>query len=243
MLPGLWRRLRTVRASAWLGFQIEANWSDPFLFAVYAMAKPLASALILLVMYRVVVGGALDDPRFVALYLGNALYMYVILLLVGLSWAVFEDREQYKMLKYMAITPHGLVPYLLGRSWAKFLLASASVAILLAFGIVVLGMRFAFTPAAVAGFLAALVLGVVGVTGLGLVLSGCALVFARQSTTCCAAWCSRRTSCRAGCRRFRLRCRSRGGSRRRAARCTRRSSRACWPCPSPSCGRRCSGPP
>jgi ABC-2 type transport system permease protein len=96
--------------SAWLGFQIESNWSDPIVFAVYALAKPLATSLILLAMYKVVIGGALSDPRFVALYVGNALYVFVNLLLVGLSWAVFEDREQYKMLKYVAAAPIGLVP-------------------------------------------------------------------------------------------------------------------------------------
>ena len=60
-------RLRPLRASAWLGFQIESNWSDPIVFAVYALAKPLATSLILLAMYKVVIGGAISDPRFVAL--------------------------------------------------------------------------------------------------------------------------------------------------------------------------------
>ena len=176
-------RLRPVRAAAHLGFQIESNWSDPMVFLIYALARPLATSLILVVMYRVIVGPSSSDPRFVALYVGNALYTYVLLLLVGLSWAVFEDREQYRMLKYVAMAPMGLVPYLLGRSWAKFVLATLSASVVLGFGVVVLGMRFPLTPLAAALGIGATLVGAAGVAAVGLVLAGCALVFARQSMT------------------------------------------------------------
>jgi ABC-2 type transport system permease protein len=172
-----------MRAAAHLGFQIESNWSDPMVFLVYALAKPLATSLILLVMFKVIVGGATSDPKFVALYVGNALFTYVLLLLVGLSWAIFEDREQYRMLKYVATAPMGLVAYLLGRSWAKFVLASLSAGMVLGFGVVVLGMRFAVTPVTVALGLVTTVVGAAGVAAVGLVLAGMALVFARQSMT------------------------------------------------------------
>ena len=174
-------RLRPLRASAWLGFQIESNWSDPIVFAVYALAKPLATSLILLAMYKVVIGGAISDPRFVALYVGNSLYVFVNLLLVGLSWAVFEDREQYKMLKYVAASPVGLVSYLLGRSLTKFVLATISAILVIAFGIFVLGLRLDVTPLSVLTLVAALGVGAVGIVAVGLVLAGLSLVFARQS--------------------------------------------------------------
>ena len=175
--------MRPLRAAARLGFQIESNWSDPLVFAVYALAKPLATSLILYVMFQVIVGAGTGDPRFVALYVGNALYAYVLLLLVGLSWAIFEDREQYKMLKYVAMAPMGLVAYLLGRSWAKFVLATLSATVVLGFGVIVLGMRLLATPWSIAGFLAVTLVGAVGVTAVGLVLAGLAMVFARQSMT------------------------------------------------------------
>ena len=174
-------RLRPLRASAWLGFQIESNWSDPIVFAVYALAKPLATSLILLAMYQVVIGGSISDPRFVALYLGNSLYVFVNLLLVGLSWAVFEDREQYKTLKYVAVSPVGLVSYLLGRSLTKFVLATISAVLVILFGIFVLGLRLEVTPLSVLTLVAALGVGAVGIVGVGLVLAGLAMVFARQS--------------------------------------------------------------
>ena len=43
-LPRAWRSFRTAIG---LGWAVESNWSDPFLFAIYTIAKPLAAALIL----------------------------------------------------------------------------------------------------------------------------------------------------------------------------------------------------
>ena len=183
MPPRLKEALRPLRAAARLGVQIESNWSDPLVFLVYALAKPLATSLILWVMFQVVVGAGASDPRFVALYVGNALYAYVILLLVGLSWTVFEDREQYRMLKYVALAPMGLVAYLLGRSWVKFVLSTLSAAVVLGFGALVLGMRFDATPGSLLAFAVVTLVGTAGVTAVGLVLAGCAMVFARQSMT------------------------------------------------------------
>ncbi|MBE2269679.1 MAG: hypothetical protein IAE80_15690, partial [Anaerolinea sp.] len=69
--------LRAFLTAAWLGWQIESNWASPFLFAIYAIARPLASALILVVMYSVITDGATDQPIFAYIYLGNALYILV----------------------------------------------------------------------------------------------------------------------------------------------------------------------
>jgi ABC-2 type transport system permease protein len=94
---------------------------------------------------------------------------------------VFEDREQYKMLKYVATTPIGLVSYLLGRSLTKFVLATISAILVLAFGIVVLGLRFAVMPLTPFALVAILAVGAVGIVAVGLVLAGLSMVFARQS--------------------------------------------------------------
>ena len=40
-----------------LGWQMEANWTDPFLFFIYSVAKPVSAALILVVMLDIVSGG------------------------------------------------------------------------------------------------------------------------------------------------------------------------------------------
>jgi hypothetical protein len=35
------RWLQGIRTSFWLGWQVESNWTDPFLFAIYTVVRPL----------------------------------------------------------------------------------------------------------------------------------------------------------------------------------------------------------
>ena len=50
--------IRSFKTSARLGWQMEANWTDPLLFFIYSVAKPVSSALILVFMLEVITGGA-----------------------------------------------------------------------------------------------------------------------------------------------------------------------------------------
>jgi ABC-2 type transport system permease protein len=86
--------LRTFITAAWLGWQIESNWTDPVLFAIYSIARPIASVLILVVMYSVITNGATQEPIFAYIYLGNALYILVGQVVSGVSWTIINDREQ-----------------------------------------------------------------------------------------------------------------------------------------------------
>ncbi len=97
--------LRSFRMAAWLGWQIESNWTDPFLFAVYSVIKPVAGAAILVVMYAVITRGDFESPLFSYILLGNAFYIYVGQIMSGISWAVIEDREHYRTMKYLYIAP------------------------------------------------------------------------------------------------------------------------------------------
>ena len=117
---------RTFKAAAWLGWQIETNWADPFVFSIYAIIKPLASAAILVVMYSVITNGAFENEVFPYIYLGNAFYIYVGAVMAGISWAVIDDREHYRLLKYMYVDPVHIPTYLIGRGVARFLFGSIS---------------------------------------------------------------------------------------------------------------------
>ena len=90
---GFWRSFRT---AAWLGWQIESNWTDPFLFAIYSFIKPISTAAILVVMYGIITQGNFESPIFAYMYLGNAFYIYVGAVMAGVSWAVIDDREHYQ---------------------------------------------------------------------------------------------------------------------------------------------------
>jgi ABC-2 type transport system permease protein len=172
-LRSIWRSFRT---AGWLGWQIESNWTDPFLFAIYSIVKPLAGAAILVVMYTIITRGNFASPIFPYIYLGNAFYIYVGAVMAGISWAVIDDREHYKTLKYMYIAPISIPMYLIGRGVARFLVGSISVLITILFGVIFLQVKI--DPLAVnwALFFASLLIGVVMLAMLGLLLAGVTLV-------------------------------------------------------------------
>jgi len=167
---------RSFRVAAWLGWQIESNWTDPFLFAIYSIIKPLAGAAILVVMYSVITNGNFADPIFTYIYLGNAFYLYVGAVMSGISWAVLDDREHYKTLKYMYVAPINIPAYLIGRGVAKFLVGSISVFITIVFG--VLFLHVDVDPAAIIWplFIISMAIGVVMLAMMGLILAGVSLL-------------------------------------------------------------------
>lgn len=172
-----------LRSSAWLGWQIEGNWADPMLFAIYIIARPLATALMLVAMYRAVGGSPMDEALFAGFYLANAFHNYVNFVVVGMGWAVFEEREEYETLKYVYAAPIGLFTYLAGRSSVKFTLATISIALILALGWVGLGVHI--DPAVVRwGPLALTVaLGLVATLFVGFLVAGLCLVLTRAAIT------------------------------------------------------------
>ncbi len=101
--------------------------------------------------------------------------------LVGLSWAIFRDREDFETLKYVYLAPIRMGPYLAGRALTKIGTATLGAAVALIFGRFVLGLPFSASPASLAMLLGVIVLGLVGITFLGFALAGAALVMARHS--------------------------------------------------------------
>jgi ABC-2 type transport system permease protein len=173
----LWHSFKT---AAWLGWQIESNWTDPLIFAIYSIIKPLAAAAILVVMYSVITGSDYASPIFPYIYLGNAFYQYVGAIMAGISWAVIEDREHYRTLKYIYIAPLNVPMYLLGRGVARFLTGSVSVFITVTFG--VLFLKVPLNLAEVNGplFIGSLFLGVIMLAMMGLILAGVTLLIANH---------------------------------------------------------------
>jgi ABC-2 type transport system permease protein len=172
--------LRSFFTGAWLGWQIESNWTDPFLFAVYSLVKPLASAGILVVMYGVITGGDYQAPAFPYMYFGNAFYIYVGAVMVGISWAVIDDRELYKTLKYMYIAPIRIPAYWIGRGVARFLTASMAVVITIACGALFLRVPLDLPHVDWPLFAASLVLGIAALCMLGLILASVTLLLAHH---------------------------------------------------------------
>lgn len=173
--------LRSFRVASWLGWKIESNWTDPFLFAIYSIVKPLSGAAILVVMYSVITGGKFQDPLFPYIYLGNAFYMYVGAVMTGVSWAVLDDREHYKTLKYIYVAPVRIPFYLMGRGVARFITGSFSVIITIVFGVLFLHVPIDLAQVDWPLFIVSLLLGVMMLSLLGLMLAGVTLILARHS--------------------------------------------------------------
>lgn len=167
---------RSFRLAAWLGWQIESNWADPFLFAIYSLVKPISGAAILVIMYSVITGGDFASPIFPYIYLGNAFYIYVGQVMTGISWAVIDDREHYKTLKYIYVAPIHFQTYLLGRGVARFIIASISVVVVILFGVLFLDLYIDVAAANWLMFFASLLVGVIMLAFLGLILAGLLLL-------------------------------------------------------------------
>ncbi len=168
--------IRSFRLAAWLGWQIESNWADPFLFAIYSLVKPISGAAILVIMYSVITGGDFESPIFPYIYLGNAFYIYVGAVMTGISWAVIDDREHYKTLKYIYVAPIHFPTYLLGRGVARFIIASISVAVVILFGVLFLSLSIDLAAVKWLLFIASLLVGVIMLALLGLILAGMMLL-------------------------------------------------------------------
>jgi len=169
------------RAAAWLGWQVEANWANPILFLSYSFAKPLATTLILFFMVKVVSHGQANRDTFLFLFIGNTFFLYVSEVLIGLSWAIFRDREDFETLKYVYLAPIRMVPYLAGRALTKVGTATIGVGAALLFGKFLLKLPITGSLETFAALAGVVVLGLGGIGFLGLALAGAALVMARHS--------------------------------------------------------------
>ncbi|MGB9641061.1 MAG: ABC transporter permease [Anaerolineales bacterium] len=167
---------RSFRLATWLGWQIESNWADPFLFAIYSLIKPLASAAIIVVMYAVITKGDFKSPLFSYIYLGNAFYMYVGQVMTGISWAVIDDREHYKTIKYIYTAPVHFPSYLLGRGVARFLIATIAVVVTILFGVLFLHLKLNWDSVNWPFFLLTLLIGVIMLSFMGLILAAVMLL-------------------------------------------------------------------
>jgi ABC-2 type transport system permease protein len=129
---------RTFWTAARLGWLMEANWTDPVLFAVYSIAKPLFGVFILVFMVNVISGGTSATLRgFVVV--GSALWSFVVSGIAGLAWSILDDRERYRMLRYAYVSPSDFSVMVLGRGVARVGVGLIGAAISLAVGIVFLG--------------------------------------------------------------------------------------------------------
>jgi ABC-2 type transport system permease protein len=163
-----------------LGWQMEANWTDPVLFFIYSVAKPLASALILVVMLDVISGGAKPEYR-AFVVVGSALWSFVLSGVSGLAWMILDDRERYRMLKYVYVSPSDFLAVVFGRGVARIGVGAMGAAITLGIGVLVLGVPFEVARIDWPVLVLVMVLGVGSILAIGLLLAAICMQTRQES--------------------------------------------------------------
>ncbi|CAN5854395.1 hypothetical protein BH24CHL6_BH24CHL6_15940 [soil metagenome] len=167
-LSDAWRGFRT---AVRLGWQTEANWTDPLLFIIYSVAKPVGAALILIFMVDIISGGRADPGLRAFVVIGSALWSFVMAGIAGLAWSILDDRERYRMLKYLYVSPNSMLLLLLGRGAARIGIGAFGAVITLGGGIVFLGIPFDVARVDWLLVLICMSIGLVGVLALGIILA------------------------------------------------------------------------
>lgn len=178
--------LRTLRLAAWLGWQLETNWASPWLFAIYMVIKPVTGSLMLVCMFyaaRYATGGRVPAEFLPYLYVSNACFGLVGTVTFGLSYAVVTDRERYRMLKYVYLSPVNFQTYFAGRGLARVAEGMVGAALNIAVGLALFAdMRGAMGAGGIdwlwlAVFLA---VGVAMLWAAGMILAGACLNLSRN---------------------------------------------------------------
>jgi ABC-2 type transport system permease protein len=175
---------RNLRTALLLGWRVESNWTDPLLFAIYVVVKPIAALLLLVVMIEIIgAGGTGQNQETVRTYvvLGSALWATLVAGISGPAWSVLEDRERYRMLKYLYVSPATFLVLLIGRGTARLAAGAIGTVVALVFSVIVLGLRVDVMAIDWPLLVASLVLGIVPILAIGVLLAAVCLQTRQES--------------------------------------------------------------
>ena len=161
---------RTFIPAAWLGWQVESNWTQPIAFFLFSTIEPVCGVMIIVFMFRAVSNVSTSAPLYAYIYVGNALYIYVGAIVTGVSYSILDDRERYRSLKYLYIAPVSVPVYLFGRAVARFFTSTLAVAITLVAGRMLFKVPIYPLHVNWLMFLAALLLGLLCFAAIGIIL-------------------------------------------------------------------------
>ncbi len=178
--------IRAVVQGVWLGWKVESNWTNPFVFLTYLIAKPIASVILVGLVFVIgstasSIQGSREDLFFYT-FTGAVFFIYPATIVISLAYLVHEDRAKYEVLKHVYITPSSIQTYIIGRGVASAINASVSVAVSLLVGSIIFSNYFALNlPISASSvdyltLLSSIPLGVAAFISLGMVLYSINLV-------------------------------------------------------------------
>ncbi len=174
---------RTFKVAAWLGWEMESNWTEPWLFLIYSIIKPVAGAFILVLMYVVFafIGNSQDPAAFSFIYVGNSFFIFVASTLFGTFQVIQADREWYQTIRYVYIAPISYYVYILGRAASHVAVAAFAVLVTLAFGVFFLGVDVQLSLDQLPLFLVSMALGLAVLLAIGICLGGVSFLTAKHT--------------------------------------------------------------
>lgn len=138
---------RALFASAYLGWQVEANWTKIPLYLLYAVIRPLGLSVLLFFLFKTVLKQPSGAQKFLEVYVASAFFSIISAITGGESWVLVSDREEYRTLGTISISPLGIKKYLIGRSIPFALVGILSTFAALALGYFAFGIRLVdFNP-------------------------------------------------------------------------------------------------
>jgi ABC-2 type transport system permease protein len=176
--------VRNLRTALFLGWRVEANWTDPLLFVIYTVVKPISSLLLLVMMITIIgAGGTGSDDATLRTFvvLGSALWAMLVAGIAGPAWSVLEDRERYRMLKYLYVSPATFLVLLVGRGGARLAAGAMGTLVAIVFAVAVLGLTIDLAEVDWALLAVCLVLGVVPIVAIGVLLAAICLQTRQES--------------------------------------------------------------
>lgn len=183
--------VRTIKQAAWIGWKIESNWTDPLIFSVFYIVRPLSGLLIagFIFLLGSSVLGSFSSEFFTYIFIGNALFSYVIQITMEMSWLIHEERARYEVLKHIYISPNSLGPYIFGRGLIAALGATVSVILTFVLGFLIfdtmMGIRLNINLATInyPTLTISVILGIVNLVFIGYVLAAINLVSSKLQFT------------------------------------------------------------
>ena len=171
---------RTFIATVRLNWIMESDWTDPVLFLIYTVAKPLGALLLLVAMLEIVGGGGRVDLRSF-IVIGSVLWSVVLSGLSGPAWMILDAREFAQTLKYIYVAPANFLVVVVGRGVAQIAIGAMASAITLAVGVLVLSVPLQLDRLDWALLLATTVIGIPSILSIGLMLAAVALQTRQES--------------------------------------------------------------
>jgi ABC-2 type transport system permease protein len=173
--------LRAFWGATVLGWRITTSWTQPLLFAIYSVLKPLSAAFILVLMYSVISGRRGSVAGYLTfVVVGSAFWAFVQQGFADFAKVISEDRGWFHTLKYVVMSPHHFYVFLTGRAIPRLIAALVSIVVVLT--VATLALHLPINPLHIDYPLLLLACVVAGLTIIGMGAAyGVLLLMARES--------------------------------------------------------------